>query len=132
MFKKCLSVVLAAMVAISVAPTTAFAKSKVEKEVAKAEKVKAGIISLGLGPDARVRLKLKDKTRVEGYVSKAANDLVVMDAKTGAEITVDYAQVSSAQGHNLSTGAKIAIGVGIAATIAIVVLVIAFHGFTAA
>jgi hypothetical protein len=40
--------------------------------------------------------------------------------------------VSSAQGYNLSKGTKIAVGVGIAATIAIVVLVIAFHGFTAA
>ncbi|MGI9067261.1 MAG: hypothetical protein ACR2HX_12780 [Pyrinomonadaceae bacterium] len=40
-----------------------------------------------------------------------------MNAKTGEVVTVAYPQVKQVQGNNLSTGAKIAIGVAIIAAI---------------
>ena len=87
--------------------------------------------SLGVGIDARIKVKLKDKTKLEGYIKEAGNEhFVITDARTGADTAVAYPQVSTAQGQNLSKGAKIAIGVGIAAAIVIVILFIAYHGFT--
>lgn len=38
-----------------------------------------------------------------------------MDVKTGAATTVPYPQVKQVKGNNLSTGTKIAIGLGIVA-----------------
>ncbi len=40
----------------------AYAGSKAEKETRFAEKVKDGISKLGTGPDARIEVKLRDKT----------------------------------------------------------------------
>jgi hypothetical protein len=90
------------------------AGSKAEAEARFAAKIKAGILKLGTGEQARVQLKLRDKTKLTGYVGEAGPDsFVVKDFKTGAATVVAYPQVKQIKGHNLSTGAKIAIGVGI-------------------
>jgi hypothetical protein len=44
-----------------------FAITKEEKFV---EKVKAGIATLGTGSEAKIKVKLKDKTKIEGYIIK--------------------------------------------------------------
>lgn len=75
--------------------------------------MKASIAKLGVGEDVRITVKLKDKTKLSGYLSQVKDDsFVVNDLKTGAPTTVAYAQVTKVQGHNLSSGAKIAIVVG--------------------
>jgi hypothetical protein len=66
---------------------------------------------------------LRDKTKVAGYISAADSDgFTVIDSKTGMATTIAYPQVKSVQGNNLSTGAKIAIGAGIAAAIIFIIL----------
>ncbi len=66
---------------------------------------------------------LKRQTKLEGYISDAgAETFTVTNRKTGVAAEVAYPQVKSVQGNNLSTGAKIAIGVGIAATIIFIIL----------
>src|SRR5438067_2261831 len=81
-----------------------------DKAAREAEKVKAAISKLGTGPAARVEVKLKDRTKLKGYVSEL-NDyhFVVTDDKTGIATAVAYPQVKQVKGNNLSTGAKIAI-----------------------
>ena len=88
--------------------------------------MKEGISKLGTGPEARVEVKLRDKTKLKGYVSEAGeNSFVVVDEKTGATSTVTYPQVKQVKGNNLSTAAEIALGVGvILLPIAIVILLI--------
>jgi hypothetical protein len=114
MFRKILSVALAALLIQLVCAYPAFAGGDAKKELEKAEKVRAGIARLGTGPDARVKIKLRDKTKLEGYVSDAGSDqFTVTDIKTGVATSVEYGQVKQVKGNNLSTGAKIAIGVGI-------------------
>ena len=131
MLKKLVSLLLVGLLIHIASPAPALAKSKAEKEVQKVEKVRAAILSLGVGTDACIKVKLKDKTKLEGYIKEAGNEhFVITDARTGADTAVAYPQVSTAQGQNLSKGAKIAIGVGIAAAIVIVILFIAYHGFT--
>lgn len=88
------------------------AKSKEEKAAELAAKVKTEITKLGTGPDARLEVKLRDKTKLKGYVSKVGDDsFALTDPNTGAETNVPYPSVTKATGANMSTGAKIAIGV---------------------
>lgn len=113
MFRKVISFALVCLLTHATG-AIALAGSKVDKEARRIEKVKAGIAKLGVGEDARIAVKLKDKTKLSGYLSQVNGDsFVVNDLKTGAPTTVAYTRVTKVQGHNLSTGAKIAISVGI-------------------
>lgn len=90
-------------------------KSKEEKAAEFAGKVKAGITRLGVGPDARVEVKLRDRTKLKGYVSQIGDEsFVVADVKTGLTTEVQYPDVAKVKGNNLSSGATIAIAVGLA------------------
>lgn len=123
MLRKLLSLSLAALLINLAGMTPAYADSKEEKQVRFAEKVKASVLKFGTGEAARVKVKLRDKTKLEGYISAADGEgFTVTNSKTGMATTVAYPQVKSVKGHNLSTGAKIAIGVGIAAAIIFIIL----------
>ena len=123
MFKKLLSLSLVALLINLGAMTPAYAASKEEKQARFTEKVKASVLKLGTGEAVRVKIKLQDKTKVAGYISAVDGDgFTVIDPKTGIATTIAYPQVKSVQGNNLSTGAKIAIGVGIAAGIIFLIL----------
>ena len=128
MLKKICSVALAALL-LQAAAAPALAKSAAEKESKRVEKVRAQLAKLGTGKDARVRIELRDKTKLEGFVGEAGPESFVVVNKAGVATTVAYPQVKKAQGNNLSTGAKIAIGAGIGAgiTLLIVFLFIAAH-----
>ena len=102
---------------------TVYARTNTEKEARYAEKVKQAIAKLGTGETALVKIKLRDKTKLEGFVSTIGEDsFVVTDGKTGVATTVAYPQVKQVKGNNLSTGAKIAIGVGIAVVVLVVII----------
>jgi VIT1/CCC1 family predicted Fe2+/Mn2+ transporter len=100
----------------------AFAATKAEKEAKRAEKVRTEFAKLGTGKDARVKLELRDKTKVEGYLSEATEDHVAVIDADGKTTVVTYPQVRKAQGNNLSTGAKIGIGAAIGAAIVLLVI----------
>lgn len=121
MLKKICSVVLAALLMQAVA-VPAFATSSAGKEAKRAEKVRTQLAKLGTGTDARIKLELRDKTKLEGFVSEAAAATFAVTDAAGKTTTVDYSQVSKAQGNNLSTGAKIAIGVGIGAGVTLLII----------
>ena len=123
MLKKICSVALAALLLQSVA-VPAFAKSDAGKEARRAEKVRTQLARLGTGEDARVRLELRDKTKLEGYISEAGAESFVITDPAGKTTTVAYPQVKKVQGNNLSTGAKIAIGIGIGAGVTLLILFI--------
>jgi hypothetical protein len=132
MLKKLLSVTLAGLLVnmFAVAPVGAGTKTKQDKAAQKAEKVKQAVNKLGTGERARIKVKLKDETRVRGYVSQiGADDFQITDAKTGTATTVAYAQVKQIEGKNLTTGQKVAIGVGIAAIVLIIVALVGIHQF---
>jgi hypothetical protein len=61
-----------------------------------------------------VEVKLRDNTKLKGYVSEARQDcFILVDAKTGVATQVAYPNVKQIKGNNLSEGAKIAIGVAV-------------------
>jgi hypothetical protein len=121
MIKKICSAVLSALL-LQAAAVPAFAGTGAEKEACRAEKVRTQLAKLGTGPDARIRVELRDKTRLEGFVSETGAEGFVVTDRAGNATTVAYPQVRKAQGNNLSTGAKIAIGIGIGAGVTLLIL----------
>ena len=123
MYKKLLSLSLVALLTNFAGVPPAHASAKEEKDARFAGKVKASLLKLGSGEAARVKVRLRDKTKLEGYISGAGEEaFTVTHPKTGVATTVAYPQVKSVRGHNLSTGAKVAIGVGIAAAVIFIIL----------
>lgn len=85
-------------------------QTKQEKQTVK---VKEKVKKLGLGQRVRVSLKLYNDTQYKGYVSAAnEDDFIVIDG-LGNPQTIRYSDVKSIGGRNLSTGAKIGIGIAI-------------------
>jgi hypothetical protein len=129
MLKKLISIVLIFMLVNLTVVTTTLAKDadpRMAKDARLAAKVRDDIQKLGAGENARVKLKLKDATKLEGYVSEAGEEsFIVVNSKTGVATTVAYPQVGQIKGNNLSTRAKIAIGAGIAVAVIAVVILIA-------
>lgn len=107
--KKITSFALIAVLSQILFVTPTFAKTKEEKRI---EKVRTQIAKLGTGPEAKIEVKLKDGTKIKGYVTEAGQDqFVVLNSKTGENIPVPYPQVKQAKGNNLNTGAVIVIGI---------------------
>ncbi len=122
MFKKALTLSLVALLINLACLTPAYAASREEKEARFALKVKESVLKFGTGQSARVKIKLRDKTKLQGFISAADEERFTVTDSTGMATTVTYVQVKSVQGNNLSTGAKIAIGIGIAATLIFIIL----------
>lgn len=130
--KKQLSVLLIALLIHGLSFSVRANTNPRSKEAAKAAqqtaKVKAGIQSLETGQAARVQVKLHDKTKYKGYISETAeNHFVVVDEKTGASARINYPEVKSVKGNNLSSGTKLGIGLGLAALAAIIIIAIAIR-----
>jgi hypothetical protein len=93
----------------------------------RSEKVRAKVIKLGEGPKAHVEVKLRDRTKVKGYVSKAEKDaFTVTDSNTGASRTLAYADVTEVKhpGGGISKRTWIIVGVSAAAAVLIVGLTV--------
>ena len=123
MFKKVFAVLLSALL-LQAAAVPALAGTRAEKEARRVEKVRAQLAKLGTGADARVKLELRDETKLEGYISEAGPESFVVVNKAGVATKVAYPQVVKAKGNNLSTGAKIAIGIGIGAGVTLLIVLL--------
>lgn len=101
----------------------AFAETKEEKFTAK---VRTGVIKLGTGPAAKIQVKLKDKTKIKGYIIESnETEFLVMNSKTGEAVPVPYPTVKQVRGNNVSTGVKIAIYAALIFAAILIVTVIA-------
>lgn len=115
MYKRLLAVLLVGLLINVVGAQCAYGATREEKEAKSIQKLKEGISRLGVGANAKIEIKLRDNTKLKGYVREAGpQSFVVVDDKTGAATEVPYPQVKQAKGNNLSTGAKIAIWVTVA------------------
>jgi predicted small secreted protein len=126
--KKSLSLTLSVLLlhAFSLASLANDSPLERAKKAQLASEVKAGVMRIGTGKSAVVRVVLNDKTKYHGYITEIGEDsFVVADAKTGATAPIGYREVTGIKGNNFSNGAKIGIGVGIAAAIVVIVAVAA-------
>jgi hypothetical protein len=129
MFKNLLSVMLIGLLFNLTLVNYVYADSKLDKKALLVEKVKQGVNKIGIGEAARVEIKLYDGTKIKGFVKEINDDsFTVFNVKTNAEQNIPYPQVKQIKGHNLSTGAKIAIGLGILAAVLIILLIFENYG----
>ena len=107
MFKRIITLLIVGLVINLVCATPTVVGQQTGSD-ARAEKMKAKVIKIGTGPDARVEVRLSDGRRVKGYISEIKDDyFTVVDDKAGVATRIDYSQVQriSVQRH-LSSGAK--------------------------
>jgi hypothetical protein len=103
-------------------------KTQVERDAQTLEQVKVKVARLGVGERARVTVKLKDGTKLKGYISQGKEDeFIVRDRKTDEPRVVPYrdvARVESNRGH--STARNIAIGttIGVGTVLTVLAVVI--------
>jgi hypothetical protein len=93
MLRKTLSTVLACLISfVCVIQISANAGSGKQDQ---AEKVKAKIAKIGTGPKARVKVKLKDGTSLQGHINKIEdNGFELIADKSGTVNSVSYTDVS--------------------------------------
>jgi hypothetical protein len=109
--------------------TSIKASSNSEKEAKAAAKVKSALTKLGTGPDARVEIKLRDKTKLKGYVSELGDDhFMLVQDKTGTATQVAYPQVQKVKGKNRLTGETVVAIVVVVALLAIIGGLTIAHG----
>jgi uncharacterized integral membrane protein len=92
------------------AKTSSKREAKIKKRAAE---IKAGINKLGVGKDSIVRIKLRDKTKIKGYISQIGEDSFSVTDTSGNTTVVEYTKARQVKGNNLNKGVWIAIGVGI-------------------
>ena len=98
LFKKYLSLALVILVINLAFGTTAFASAKADKEAKFAAKVKNELLKLGTGINARVEVKLRDKTKLKGYISQInENSFVVVEDNTNTPTEVPYPQTKQSR-----------------------------------
>jgi hypothetical protein len=104
-------------------------------ESSKATRIKADVARRGIGPKAKVRVRLTNKTKVKGFISRIDDDSFDLevepeiDTQPGKDrlITIRYDEVERIQGPR-SKAAQIGIGVGMTvALIAVLAAIIALE-----
>ncbi|HEY0005950.1 MAG TPA: hypothetical protein VGB17_14305 [Pyrinomonadaceae bacterium] len=83
-------------------------------------KARETVLKQGLGRDARVEVRLRDRTKLKGYISASGDDsFTLTDSKTGTSQTLAYTNVEGVkkQGGGLSTRTWVIIGAAAAAAV---------------
>jgi hypothetical protein len=113
------------LVAVVVFNSVAVTQVAQAQEASQTAKVKTEVQKRGIGDKSRVRVRLRNKAEVKGYISKIEDaSFEVTDKSTGRATTIPYADVEKVQGSGLSKGAKIGIIVGAAVVIIAVVIAV--------
>ena len=92
------------------------------------EEMKIKVAKLGVGEKARATVRLKDGTKIKGYITEAQdNGFTIRDRQTNTPHTVSYqdvAKIESNKGHSLARNLAIGIGVGAGAVLVILAVII--------
>jgi len=132
MIKKCLSIVFIGLLMFAGNLQSISAQTNTGNDSTSVEKNKANVFKRGTGEKSKVVVKMKDGTKVKGYISKSGEESFnLTNSKTNQTTAVAYRDVTQVKKSGLSTAAKIAIGVGIgvAATAVVVGVMVANADF---
>lgn len=124
--RRMLSIILTGLL-LTVAAVVPVGAKEVGDPTAAAEKARATVRKIGVGEKSRVEVKLRDNTKLKGYVSAADEDSFdVTDTKTGVTRTVAYAEAAQVKkpGGGLSPRSWAIIGGAAAAAIIVTKVVI--------
>ena len=123
--KKHLTIILIGSLLFLASGGQTLARSSGKDKVLTVEEIKAKIAKLGTGKKAKAQIKLRTGEKIKGFVDSAEPDSFAFTERDSKQTkTVRYADVVEVKkAGGLSTGAKIAIGLGIGvAVLAIVVI----------
>jgi len=88
------------LVAVFVFNSVAITQATQTQEASQAAKVKAEVQKRGAGEKSRVKVKLRNRAEVKGYISKIEDaSFDVTDKNTGRATTIHYADVGKLQGR---------------------------------
>jgi hypothetical protein len=132
MFKKYLSLTLVVLLSNVVLSVPAMARARSGNQVQTVEQIKIKIAKLGVGSKARATVRLKDGTKIKGFIAEARDtDFVIRDRKTNDPHTVAYQDVARVEkngGHSRARNIAIGVGIGAGAILTILGILIA-HEF---
>lgn len=86
-------------------------------------RVQSAVYSLGQGEASHVRVRLADRSTVEGWIQEADETGFEVVATDGTQHHIAYSQVKGLSGHNAFTGRSILITVGVVVGILAIVLI---------
>ncbi len=76
--------------------------------------VRDAVRNFGTGKDAQLEVRLKNTTKLKGYIKEVRTaSFILVYTAAGKSAEIAYSDVKEIKGKNLSTGKKIAIGVGV-------------------
>ena len=93
MFRGTLVIILVGMLlaTIGLQPVSALMK----QEADSVEKIRADIAKIGIGKQAKVKVKLRDNTRLQGYILETAQDsFTIVESETANSRVVAYSDVA--------------------------------------
>ena len=118
----CLSVLLFTLVMSP--PASASAAS--QKKEMSAEEVRTKVESFGVGLTARVRVKLRNGSKVKGFIDRAGDDyfyLIRTEGRYSTSVVIAYADVAQIEGVKSSIDwRKVAYRTGMGAGVALSIL----------
>lgn len=114
MFRKCFSLILSLIFFCTTSGNAAVLAQRKTDADSAAEKIKRKVLARGTGVEARVEVKLRDGSKVKGYVQEAAAEHFVVvraDEHVGQSVRIEYREAKELNGYGkgLSSGARKAV-----------------------
>ena len=117
---KRLTVLMLLMGVLSAGVVLETAQAQTGRDAELAAKSRAKVAKIGVGQNAKVEVKLRDESRIKGYVSEVHQDsFTVVERETGVSRSVGYADATEVKrsGGGLSTKGWAIIGAAAAGAI---------------
>ena len=128
MLKTHLSFLVAVMLLLVAVPHQTIAK-QTSTQAPTVETIKSKVARIGVGAKAKATIRLKNGTKVKGYIAQVQeDDFVIRDRKTDAPTTIRYVDVLKVEenrGHSTARNIGIGVAAGVGAVLAIIFITIA-------
>ena len=120
MLKKTFTIMILAVLFLTAFQTQP-TQAKTDKDVQLIEKTRSKVQEIGTGNKNRVKVKLRNKTELKGYISGISSDsFTVTDSETGMTQTLSYDEVQQVKKSGGISKLKWGIIAGVAAAAVIV------------
>jgi preprotein translocase subunit SecF len=127
MLKTRLSFLVAVMLLLVTVPHPTIAKQA--NQAPTVEAIKSKVARIGVGAKAKATIRMKNGTKVKGYIAQVQeDDFVIRDRKTDAPTTIRYSDVLKVEenrGHSTARNVAIGVAAGVGAVLAVIFITIA-------
>ena len=123
--KKNITIILIGLLVFLASGGQTLARSSGKDKVLTVEEIKAKIAKLGTGKKAKAQIRLRTGEKIKGFVDSAGQASFALTERDSKQTkTIAYADVVEVKkAGGLSTGAKIAIGLGIGVVVLAVLVI---------